>query len=60
MLKGPTIVLRDFNKFNCPDIDWKASSVPSNRIRLQLYDFAETNGLVQCVDRPTRSNNLVH
>ena len=33
--------------------------VLSNRISLQLYDFAETNCLVQCVDRLKRSSNLV-
>ena len=54
--KGPTIIVGDFN---CPDMDWRRWSEPSNLVSLQLYKFATSNGFMQLLDESTRGNNIL-
>jgi len=44
---------------NCPTIDWRSATSPSDCISRRLFDFTVDSGLYQFVDFGTRANNIL-
>ncbi len=53
----PIIIVGDFN---LPGIEWSTHVSPSaSSIYMEFIRFVEENGLLQCVDEPTRLENIL-